>query len=111
MSYVPTVNDDSLKRGLSISAGVHLILFLFLYFGLPHLMPPLPEHHDPVSFQIVTVADLTNTRMKDEQETPKPPAQPQPKAAPAPTPPPPPVPQEKPQPPAPPARRNPRPKL
>ncbi|MGB9152434.1 MAG: hypothetical protein WCD70_05030, partial [Alphaproteobacteria bacterium] len=76
MRYVPTVNDDSLKNGLSVSAGLHLALFLFLYFGLPHLIEPLPEHHDPVPFQIVTIAELTNTRIKDEQETPKPPAPP-----------------------------------
>ncbi|MDE1900544.1 MAG: energy transducer TonB [Alphaproteobacteria bacterium] len=100
-----TVNDDSLKTSLKVSAGLHILLFLFLYFGLPHLLPPLPEHHDPVPFEIVTVADITNTRIKHEDEpkqqpTPPPP-KPQPK--PAPTPPPqqqPPAP-EKPQPPTP----------
>jgi outer membrane biosynthesis protein TonB len=111
MRYVPTVNDDSLKNGLSVSAGMHILLFLFLYFGLPHLMPPLPEHHDPVSFQIVTVADLTNTRVKEEQEqkppTPAPPQPQPPKPVPAPTPPPP-TPVAKPQPPAPPVPPEPK---
>jgi outer membrane biosynthesis protein TonB len=103
MRYKATVNDDSLKNGLALSAALHLCLLLFLYFGLPSLFKPLPAHHEPIPFQIVTLADITNTRVKDEQETPKPPAPPpQPeKAAPAPTPPTPPQPQEKPQPPAP----------
>jgi len=102
MRYVPTVNDDSLKNGLSVSAALHLLMLLFLYFGLPHLIPPLPAHHEPIPFQIVTLADLTNTRVDEKPEEPKPPApppQPQPKAQPVPTPP---QPQEKPQPPAPP---------
>ena len=104
MRYVPTVNDDSLKTGLSVSAGLHLVLFLFLYFGLPIIFTPLPSHHDPVPFEIVTVADITNTRIKDEREPPKPPApppKPEPKPQPRPQPKPP-APQEKPQPPAPP---------
>lgn len=101
--YHATTNDDGLKNSLAVSGGMHVVLFLFAYFGLPHLMPPLPEHHDPVPFQIVTIADITNTRVEQKPEEPKPPApppQPQ-KAQAAPTPPPPPQPQEKPQPPAP----------
>jgi len=90
MRHKPTVNDDSLKNGLAVSAGLHVALFLFIFFGLPSLIKPLPMHHDPIPFQIVTVADLTNTKIKDEPEPPKPPApppQPQPKAQPTPTPP------------------------
>lgn len=70
-----TTNDEGLKNSLVGSALLHLAALLFLYFGLPHLMPPLPEHHDPVPFQIVEIADLTNTRIKDEEPppTPKPP--------------------------------------
>jgi len=100
MRYTPTVNDDSLKNGLAVSAAFHFLLFLFLFFGLPHFLPPLPEHHEPVPFQIVTIADITNTRLKDDTEPkqqPAPPPQPA-KAQPAPTPP---TPVEKPQPPAP----------
>lgn len=69
----PTMNDDGLKNSLIASAVAHLVALLFLYFGLPHLMPPLPEHHAPVPFQIVEIADLTNTRIKDEPPQPKPP--------------------------------------
>jgi outer membrane biosynthesis protein TonB len=98
MRYVPTVNDDNLKNGLTVSAGLHFAMFLFLFFGLPHLMPPLPEHHGPIPFDIVTIGDITNTRIGDDQEqkasAPAPAAQP--KAQPAPPPP-----QEKAQPPAP----------
>jgi outer membrane biosynthesis protein TonB len=88
-----------LKNGLAVSAGLHVVMFIFLIFGLPHLIPPLPEHHEPVPFQIVEIADMTNTRVEEKQEMPKPPSpppQPQPKAQPAP-----PVPQPKPEPPAP----------
>jgi outer membrane biosynthesis protein TonB len=100
--YKPTINDNSLKNGLAISGALHLCMFLFIFFGLPHLIKPLPAHHDPIPFQIVTLADITNTRVKEEHEEPKPPAPPpapQPKAAPAP--PTPPTPVEKPTPPAP----------
>jgi outer membrane biosynthesis protein TonB len=88
--------DDNFKRSLAVSAGVHLALLLFLYFGLPHLLKPLPVHHDQVPFEIVEIADLTNTKIKDEvkPEPPAPPPQPAPPPAPAPqvatpTPPPP----------------------
>ena len=76
MTYHPTVNDDSLKNGLAVSAGLHTALFLFLYFGLPSLIKPLPVHHDPIPIEIVTVAELTNTKIKDEQVPPQPPALP-----------------------------------
>ncbi len=63
----PTMNDDGLKKSLTVSAVAHVVALLFLYFGLPHLMPPLPVPHTPVSFQIVEISDLTNTRVKDEE--------------------------------------------
>jgi outer membrane biosynthesis protein TonB len=80
------------------------LFFLFLYFGLPTLFKPLPEHHEPVPFEIVTIADITNTRIKDEQEPPKPPAPPpEPtKTQAAPTPPPTPAVEKQPLAPAPP---------
>ena len=92
--YRTTLNDDNLKNGLALSGGLHLLLFLFLFFGLPHLVPPLPAHHEPVPFDIVTIADITNTRLENQEPQPPPPAEP-PKPQPAP-----PI-QEKPQPPAP----------
>ena len=78
----PTMNDDGLRNTLGVSAILHILVLLFVYFGLPHLMPPLPEHHDPVPLEIVDISELTNTRLKDE-EPPKPP-QPQPQPAPEP---------------------------
>lgn len=71
-----TVNDDSLKNSLGVSAGLHLFLMLFLYFGLPHIFTPLPSHHDPVPFEIVEIADLTNTRLEKPEEQKEPPAPP-----------------------------------
>jgi outer membrane biosynthesis protein TonB len=104
MKQVTSVNDDSLKNGLAVSGVMHLVLFLFLIFGLPHMIPPLPPHREPVPFQIVTLADMTNTRIKEEpepQQKPSPP--PQPEMKPQPAPPPPPVQQQpQPTPPAPP---------
>ena len=97
--YRTTLNDDSLKGGLKLSAGLHLALFLFLFFGLPRLVPPLPAHHGPIPFEIVTIGELTNTRVAETPESkpaPPPPAEP-PKPQPAP-----PQPQEKPAPPTPP---------
>jgi outer membrane biosynthesis protein TonB len=95
----PTTNDDSLKNSLISSAAVHLVAALFLYFGLPHLMPPLSVPHPPVPFEIVELADMTNTRVKDPEPQTKPPEpeppkpQPKPEQAVAPTPPPPPKPE------------------
>jgi hypothetical protein len=90
MRYAPTVNDDSLRGGLKVSAGLHFLMFLFLYFGLPRLVTPLPSHHEPVPFDIVTIAEVTNTRIdekvEEQKQAPAPPPIPQPKpAAPAPT--------------------------
>lgn len=78
-----TVNDDSLKNSLMISGFLHLLFMLFLYFGLPQIFKPLPSHHDPVPFEIVELADITNTRVKEPEERPQPPqpqAKPQPPA-------------------------------
>src|ERR1700761_5878365 len=101
MMYKATMDDDSLRGGLKLSAAMHFALFLFLYFGLPHFWQPLPSHHDPVPFEIVTIADITNTRVKDEAEPPKPAPPPAPAPKPAPAPPPPPVQPAQPTPPAP----------
>ncbi len=71
-----TVNDDSLISSLAVSAGLHTLFLLFLYFGLPIIFRPLPSHHDPVPFEIVEIADLTNTRLEKPEEQEKPPAPP-----------------------------------
>lgn len=76
--YQTTLSDDGLKRSLIASGLLHLIVLLFLYFGLPHLMPPLTEHHPPVPFEIVELADITNTRIA-QPEPPKPQEAPPPK--------------------------------
>lgn len=73
---VTTSNDDNLRRGLGVSATLHLIALLLLYFGLPSLMKPLSTPFVPVPFEIVEIADITNTRVKEPEETPKPPAPP-----------------------------------
>ena len=93
MRYVPTVNDNSLKSGLTVSTGLHFLMFLFLYFGLPRLITPLPAHHERVPFQIVTIADITNTHINNSPENASPP--PAPQAKPLPPPPSPPKVEEK----------------
>lgn len=78
-----TVNDDGLKSGLLASGTLHALLFLFLYFGLPVIFTPPPMHHDPVPFEIVEVADITNTRIKDQDAAQPAPPPPPPKPEPA----------------------------
>ncbi|MGE3623178.1 MAG: cell envelope integrity protein TolA [Bdellovibrionales bacterium] len=73
----PTVNDDSLRRSLGISAGLHIGVLLFLYFGLPVFLKPLPKPYVPIPIDIVDIAEITNTRVKEKPEdTPKPPEPP-----------------------------------
>jgi outer membrane biosynthesis protein TonB len=58
---------------------MHFLILLFLYFGLPHFMKPLPEPSMPIPVDIVDVSDMTNTRIQEQPESPKPPeAQPKP---------------------------------
>ena len=79
------MNDESdLRNNLIISAFMHVALLLLLYFGLPSLFKALPPPPKPlVPFEIVDIADITNTRIKEQpEETQKPPA-----PAPKPTPP------------------------
>jgi len=105
MTRLPTVTsqNDSMRRSVGVSAGMHVLILLFLYFGLPSLMKPLPTPSNPVPFEIVDIADLTNTSVNPKPEEPKPPAPP-PKPEEAkitPPPPPPPEPQKPPEPPKP----------
>ncbi|MDX2028125.1 MAG: energy transducer TonB [Alphaproteobacteria bacterium] len=74
-----TINDDSLKPSLMVSAGAHLVLLLVMFFGLPVIFKPLPSHRPPVPFEIVEIAELTNTRIKDPELQVKPPEPPPPK--------------------------------
>ena len=76
-------DDESLRNCLIFSAIFHVALLLAMYFGLPSLFKPLPPPPRPlVPFEIVEVADITNTRIKEEpEETQKPPEH-QPKPAP-----------------------------
>lgn len=74
-----TVSDSSLKPSLVVSAGLHLAMFLFLYFGLPTIFTPPASRHPPVPFEIVEIADLTNTRVKEPELQTRPPEPPPPK--------------------------------
>lgn len=85
-----TVNDDSVKNFLAISAGLHLLIMLSFYIGMPVFFPPFTPPHQPVPFEIVEIADITNTRVKEPEPQEKPPTPPPPPPAPKaePTPPP-----------------------
>ncbi|MDD4615708.1 MAG: hypothetical protein PHW76_01115 [Alphaproteobacteria bacterium] len=105
MRYIPTVHDDRLRGGLFVSVGLHTLAFVFLLIELPKMVPPLPDHHNPIPFDIVTIGEITNTKIGNGEAaqsappapvpTPTPPA---PAAEPAP---PSPQPQAKPEPPQP----------
>jgi outer membrane biosynthesis protein TonB len=92
---VTTSKDDNMRRSFGFSAGLHIAVLLFLYFGLPSLIKPLPTPYVPVPLEIVEMADMTNTRVKEEEQKPQlpaPPPQPEQKAAAVPAPPQPPAP-------------------
>lgn len=75
----------SMRNSLVISTCLHVAMLLFVYFGLPSLFKPLPLTSPPVPLQIVEIADITNTRLRDNpDEATKPAPQPPP---PKPTPP------------------------
>jgi type IV secretory pathway VirB10-like protein len=85
-----TVNDSGMKNSLAVSAVLHIVLLILLYVGLPVLFRPPPQHHDPMPFEIVDISEITNTRVKPEDEQmqpPAPPPKPAPKTQTAPTPP------------------------
>ena len=78
MTRLPTVTsqNDSMRRSVGVSASMHIVLLLLLYFGLPSIMKPLPVPSNPVPFEIVDIADMTNTSVKPKPEEPKPPEPP-----------------------------------
>ena len=75
-----------LRHTIFLSALAHLLLLLIFTFGLPQFFKPLPEPYQPIPFEIVDIAEITNTRTRAEPPAPpreKPPAEEE-KAAPAP---------------------------
>lgn len=76
------MDDPTLRYSLIISASLHVVALLLLYFGLPNLFrPPPPEEWRPIPFEIVDIGAITNTRVQKEPEEPKePPKPPAPKA-------------------------------
>lgn len=85
---------ENLKGKLILSAIMHVVMLLLLYFGLPYFssIKPLPIPWTPVPVDIVEIGEITNTKIKnDEGET----------AKTAPPEPPAPAPEQKPEPPKP----------
>jgi len=68
LKYVPTLSNNSLKTSIKVSAVLHVLCGLLLFFGLPRIIPPLPAPRDPVSFEVVTIGEITNTRIKKDDE-------------------------------------------
>ncbi len=66
-------NDEGLRNSIVISTGLHIAMLLFLYLGLPTLFKPLPNISPIVPFEIVEIAEMTNTRVQDKPEETKPP--------------------------------------
>ncbi|MDD3370809.1 MAG: hypothetical protein PHE27_03165 [Alphaproteobacteria bacterium] len=86
MRYVPTVNDHNLKGGMIVSVVLHGLMFFFLLFELPKIVPPLPPHRGPIPFDIVTIGEITNTRIGSGEPKPSAPPAVAPAPAPAPAP-------------------------
>lgn len=61
---------SKLHVSLVASTLLHVAALLLLYFGLPHMFKPLPPIPRPIPFEIVDIAAITNTRVKEQQETP-----------------------------------------
>jgi len=99
MTRLPTttVDDQGLRKSLMVSGTLHLLALLFIFFGLPSFLKPLPAPPDvQIPIDIVDIADITNTQVKREEQPPQPPApppKPEEQKAAAPPVPPPPVPQ------------------
>ena len=68
MKYTPTLSNNSLKTSIKVSAVLHVLCGLLLFFGLPRIIPPLPIPREPVSFEVVTIGEITNSRIKKEDE-------------------------------------------
>ncbi|MDD2324781.1 MAG: hypothetical protein PHW63_02040 [Alphaproteobacteria bacterium] len=80
-----TVTDENLQGPLTVSTIMHVVALVVLYFGVPSLFKPpdaLPWH--PVPVDIVDIGEITNTRLKNTEETP--PAKTAPPVKPAPAP-------------------------
>ncbi len=77
-----TTGVGELRNSLAVSATLHLAALLLLYFGLPKLFKPLPPISRPIPFEIVDIAAITNTRIKDQMEEPDKQAAPPPKPTP-----------------------------
>ena len=82
------------RRGLVLSAALHLLLAAVLIFGLPSLFHPPTPAEMPIAVQLVTMGPETrathpNPNMPEREATPEPPlpGPPAPKPAPEPTPP------------------------
>jgi outer membrane biosynthesis protein TonB len=60
---------EDLKTPLTISAALHVGGMLFLYFGLPSFFNPPPAlPWTPVPIDIVDIGEITNTRIRSEEE-------------------------------------------
>ncbi|MEJ0061822.1 MAG: cell envelope integrity protein TolA [Alphaproteobacteria bacterium] len=97
-----------MKRSLWVSFALHLAIFLVVWLGLPHFLPPLPSPTVIVPVEVADIGEITNTKVKQEKEPepqpPPPPPQQPPKQDETPPPPPkaeqppPPPPEKKPEP-------------
>ncbi len=74
------IEDGSLRNSLIVSTCLHIGSLLFLYFGLPVFIKPLPAPWRPIPVDIVEIGAITNTRIQNtpEEESKPPPPQPKP---------------------------------
>ncbi|KZD11997.1 hypothetical protein [Oceanibaculum pacificum] len=83
-----------MRKGLTLSVGLHVAVILIAWFGLPNLRKEHEIQEEPVVVDVVTLSQMSNPPAPAPQPTPSPAVKPVPPqvAQATPTPPPPPQP-------------------
>ncbi len=76
------IENGNLRNSMIASTCLHLGALLFLYFGLPVFIKPLPAPWRPIPVDIVEIGEITNTRIRSEPEEEARPSPPEPRPLP-----------------------------
>ncbi|MGC0371336.1 MAG: hypothetical protein DGJ47_000022 [Rickettsiaceae bacterium] len=53
------------KKYIIISFVLHLLLIIAYFFGMPSLFQELPKHQESLTFEMVSIKDITNIKSQD----------------------------------------------